>query len=339
MSQIVEQHEATPTEQAQPDIYADGFTEDMLSAMLDADKAEGDEPDGEAPNADAPEGEQQPAEQPQEEAAPEEAPTEEPQADEQPDTYEIPLFGQPAKLTADQLIQAAETGIQFMQNRPQVEKAMQLFQAVQSDQQLQGLLQAYSEGKPLPQMAGHNAAGQAQTPQPGTPEEAMALLQQQVLAQALPSLMPKIMRAVEEKYKPFVDDVNNFATEARREKAFAKYQSDPDYSDVSSLMTQNLQAKVAEGAITMQQAAEIDAKLKADPELFGQWFGKFKTALQKSKQPPAATPAQAVKTVPHAPRLEGSATAVAAKEERARQAMAKALSGDAEAFNDLFENQ
>lgn len=338
MSQIVEQHEATPTEQAQPDIYADGFTEDMISAMLDADKAEGDEPDGEALNADAPEGEQQPAEQPQEEAAPEEAPTEDQQPEEQPDTYEIPLFGQNHKLTADQLIQAAETGIQFMQNRPQVEKAMQLFQAVQSDQQLQGLLQAYSEGKPLPQIAGQNATGQAQ-PQPGTPEEAMSLLQQQVLAQALPSLLPQIMKAVEEKYKPFVDDVNNFATEARREKAFAKYQSDPDYSDVSNLMTQNLQAKVAEGAITMQQAAEIDAKLRADPELFGQWFGKFKTALQKSKQAPAAAPAQAVKTVPHAPKLEGSATAVAAKEERAQQAMAKALSGDAEAFNDLFENQ
>ena len=104
-------------------------------------------------------------------------------------------------------------------------------------------------------------------------------------------------------------------------------------------MTQNLQAKVAEGAITMQQAAEIDAKLKADPELFGQWFGKFKTALQKSKQAPAAAPTQAVKTVSHAPKLEGSATSAAAKEERAQQAMAKALSGDAEAFNDLFENQ
>lgn len=351
MSQVTEQPITTtptpqapaaqpaPVEQPQNDIYADGFTEDMLSQMLDADKTAEDEPDTSDAPQDAAETTDPQEEVKPEETAQDEAKAEEPQADEQPDTYEIPLFGQPAKLTADQLIQAAETGIQFMQNRPQVEKAMQLFQAVQGDQQLQAVLQAYSQGQPLPQMAGLNASGQGQPPQPSTPQEAMALLQQQVLAQSLPSLLPQIMKAVEEKYKPFVDDVNNFATEARREKAFAKYQSDPDYSDVSSLMTQNLQAKVAEGAITMQQAAEIDAKLRADPELFGQWFGKFKTALQRSKQPPAAAPAQAVKTVPHAPKLEGSATAVAASAERAQQAMAKALSGDAEAFNDLFENQ
>lgn len=339
MSQVTEQAAPIENQEEHADIYADGFTEDMLSKMLDADKAAEDEPDtSDAPQDAAEATDPQEAVKP-DETAQDEAKAEEPQADEQPDTYEIPLFGQPAKLTADQLIQAAETGIQFMQNRPHVEKAMQLMQAVQGDANLQAILQAYSQGKPLPQIAGHNAAGQAQMPQPGTPEEAMALLQQQVLAQSLPTLLPQIMKAVEEKYKPFVDDVNNFATEARREKAFAKYQSDPDYSDVSSLMTQNLQAKVAEGAITMQQAAEIDAKLRADPELFGQWFGKFKTALQKSKQTPAATPAPSVKTVSHAPKLEGSATAVAAKEERAQQAMAKALSGDAEAFNVLFENQ
>ena len=326
---------AQQTEQPQNDIYADGFTEDMLSQMLDADKAAVDEEE----NPVDPASEQPPAEQKTEEVKPDESPTEEEQKPaEQPDTYEIPLFGQPAKLTADQLIQATEAGIQFMQHRPQVEKAMQLMQAVQADPQLQNILQAYSQGQPLPQMAGLNASGQGQPPQPSTPQEAMAILQQQVLAQSLPTLLPQIMKAVEEKYKPFVDDVNNFATEARREKAFAPYKSDPEYNAVNSLMTQNLQAKVNEGAISMQQAAEIDAKLKADPELYGQWFGKFKTAL-KNAQKQAAAPTQAVKTVPHAPKLEGSATAVAAKEERAQQAMAKALSGDAEAFNDLFENQ
>ena len=338
MSQVTEQAAPIEHQEEQADIYADGFTEDMLSKMLDADKAAEDEPDTSDAPQDAAETTDPQEDIKPDETAQDEAKAEEQQPEEQPDTYEIPLFGQPAKLTADQLSQAAETGIQFMQHRPQVEKAMQLFQAVQGDQQLQAVLQAYSQGKPLPQMAGHNTAGQAQPPQPGTPEEAMAILQQQVLAQALPSLLPQIMKAVEEKYKPFVDDVNNFAAEARREKAFAKYQSDPDYSDVNSLMTQNLQAKVAEGAITMQQAAEIDAKLKADPELFGQWFGKFKAALQKSKEQPAAAP-QNVQKVSHAPRLEGSATAAAATAEKAQQAMAKALSGDAEAFNTLFENQ
>lgn len=340
MSQVIEQPApatpaAAPVEQPQNDIYADDFTEDMLSQMLDADKLAVDEPPADADEQPA---EQPPAELPQEEQKPEEAPAEEQKPAEQPDAYEIPMFGKNVKLTADQLIQVAEAGAQFLEHRPQVEKAMQLFQAVQTDPNLQAVLQAYSQGKPLPQIQGLPTP--AQQPQPGSPEEAFAILRQQVLEQSLPTLLPQIMKAVEEKYKPFVEDVNSFATEARREKAFAKYQSDPDYSDVSSLMTQNLQAKVAEGAITMQQAAEIDAKLKADPELFGQWFGKFKTALQKSKQqPPAAAPAPAVKTVPHAPRLEGSATAVAAKEERAQQAMVKALSGDAEAFNDLFENQ
>lgn len=340
MSQVVEQPTpattaAAPVEQPQNDIYADDFTEDMLSAMLDADKVAVDEPHaetGEQPAA------QPPAEQPQEEPKPEEAPAEEQKPAEQPDAYELPLFGQNVKLTADQLVQAVEAGAQFMQNRPQVEKAMQLFQAVQGDANLQAVLQAYSQGKPLPQM--HNAAPAKPAAVPANPEEAFALLQQQIMEQAAPGLIQQIMQAVEAKYKPFVEDVNSFAAEARREKAFAKYQADPDYSDVNSLMTQNLQAKVAEGAISMQQAAEIDANLRADPELFGQWFGKFKTALQKSKQqPPAAAPTQAVKTVPHAPRLEGTATAAAVSAETAQQAMAKALSGDAEAFNILFENQ
>lgn len=340
MSQTIEQPTpatpaAAPAEQPQNDIYADDFTEDMLSQMLDADKLEVDEPPADSDEQPAA---QPPAEQTQEEQEPEETPAEEQKPAEQPDAYEIPMFGQNVKLTADQLIQVAEAGAQFMQHRPQVEKAMQLFQAVQGDASLQAVLQAYSQGKPLPQV--HGLPTPAQQPQPGSPEEAFRMLQQQIMEQAMPGLTEQIMRAVEAKYKPFVEDVNSFATEARREKAFAQYKGDPDYGDVNSLMTQNLQAKVAEGAISMQQAAEIDAKLRADPELYGQWFGRFKAALQKSKQqPPAAAPAQAVKTVPHAPRLEGTATAAAASAETAQQAMAKALSGDAEAFNTLFENQ
>lgn len=344
MSQVIEHPApatpaAAPVEQPQTDIYADDFTEDMLSQMLDADKVAADEPPAETDGQPA---EQPPAEQPQEEQKPEETPAEEPKPAEQPDAYELPIFGQNVKLTADQLIQTVEAGAQFMQHRPQVEKAMQLFQAVQGDVRLQAVLQAYSQGKPLPQI--HGLPTPAQQPQqlPSNPEEAFAVLRQQVLEQSLPSLLPQIMRAVEEKYKPFVEDVNSFAAEARREKAFAQYKGDPDYGDVNILMTQNLQAKVNEGAISMQQAAEIDAKLRSDPELYGQWFGKFKAALQKSKQQPPATaptPAPAVKTVPHAPRLEGSATAAAASAETAQQAMAKALSGDAEAFNTLFENQ
>ena len=171
-------------------------------------------------------------------------------------------------------------------------------------------------------------------PQPGSQEEALMTFQQQLMQQ----IMPQVVQAVEAKYKPFVDEVQTFAQQAKMEKAFAPYRSDPEYNAVNSLMTQNLQAKVNEGAISMQQAAEIDAKLKADPELYGQWFGKFKTALKNAQKQAAAAP-QPVQTVPHAPKLESSAAAAPTVAERARVGLAKALDGDPNGFNLLFDNQ
>lgn len=324
-----------PTAQQEPDIFADGFSESDISAMFDADNSGND--GGTPPPAEAPEGTQPPAQQegeaPQEQSA--EQPAEQPKADEQaqPDAYELPLFGKNVKLTGDQLIQAAEAGIQLMQQRPQVEKAMQLMQAVQSDPNLQAILQAYSNGQPLPAVMRGQQPMQGM-PQPGSQEEALMAFQQQLMQQ----IMPQVVQAVEAKYKPFVDEVQTFAQQAKMEKAFAPYKSDPEYNAVNSLMTQNLQAKVNEGAISMQQAAEIDAKLKADPELYGQWFGKFKTALKNAQKQAAAAP-QPVQTVPHAPRLEGQTPQAGSSAEKVKVAMAKALGGDAEAFNDLYDNQ
>lgn len=334
MSQVQEQ----PTEQAaqEPvDIFADGFSESDISAMFDADNGGND--GGTPAPAEAPEGTQPPAQQegeaPQEQPA--EQPAEQPKAEEQaqPDAYELPLFGKNVKLTGDQLIQAAEAGIQLMQQRPQVEKAMQLMQAVQTDPNLQAILQAYSNGQPLPAVMRGQQPMQGM-PQPGSQEEALMAFQQQLMQQ----IMPQVVQAVEAKYKPFVDEVQTFAQQAKIEKAFAPYRSDPEYNAVNSLMTQNLQAKVNEGAISMQQAAEIDAKLKADPELYGQWFGKFKTALKNAQKQAAAAP-QPVQTVPHAPRLEGQTPQAGSSAEKVKVAMAKALGGDAEAFNDLYDNQ
>ena len=324
-----------PTAQQEPDIFADGFSESDISAMFDSDN--GGEDGGTPAPAEAPEGTQPPAQQegeaPQEQPA--EQPAEQPKAEEQaqPDAYELPLFGKNVKLTGDQLIQAAEAGIQLMQQRPQVEKAMQLMQAVQTDPNLQAILQAYSNGQPLPHVMRGQQPMQGM-PQPGSQEEAMMLFQQQLMQQ----LMPQVVQAVEAKYKPFVDEVQTFAQQAKMEKAFAPYRSDPEYNAVNSLMTQNLQAKVNEGAISMQQAAEIDAKLKADPELYGQWFGKFKTALKNAQKQAAAAP-QPVQTVPHAPKLESSAAAAPTVAERARVGLAKALDGDPNGFNLLFDNQ
>ena len=324
-----------PPAQQEPDIFADGFSESDISAMFDSDNGGND--GGTPPPAGAPEGTQPPdlqeGEAPQEQPA--EQPAEQPKAEEQaqPDAYELPLFGKNVKLTGDQLIQAAEAGIQLMQQRPQVEKAMQLMQAVQTDPNLQAILQAYSNGQPLPHVMRGQQPMQGM-PQPGSQEEALMTFQQQLMQQ----IMPQVVQAVEAKYKPFVDEVQTFAQQAKMEKAFAPYRSDPEYNAVNSLMTQNLQAKVNEGAISMQQAAEIDAKLKADPELYGQWFGKFKTALKNAQKQAAAAP-QPVQTVPHAPRLESSAAAAPTVAERARVGLAKALDGDPNGFNLLFDNQ
>ena len=325
----------TPAQQQEPDIFADGFSESDISAMFDSDNGGND--GGTPAPAEAPEGTHPPAQQegeaPQEQPA--EQPAEQPKAEEQaqPDAYELPLFGKNVKLTGDQLIQAAEAGIQLMQQRPQVEKAMQLMQAVQTDPNLQAILQAYSNGQPLPAVMRGQQPMQGM-PQPGSQEEALMTFQQQLMQQ----IMPQVVQAVEAKYKPFVDEVQTFAQQAKMEKAFAPYRSDPEYNAVNSLMTQNLQAKVNEGAISMQQAAEIDAKLKADPELYGQWFGKFKTALKNAQKQAAAAP-QPVQTVPHAPKLESSAAAAPTVAERARVGLAKALDGDPNGFNLLFDNQ
>lgn len=324
-----------PPAQQEPDIFADGFSESDISAMFDADNGGND--GGTPAPAEAPEGTQPPAQQegeaPQEQPA--EQPAEQPKAEEQaqPDAYELPLFGKNVKLTGDQLIQAAEAGIQLMQQRPQVEKAMQLMQAVQTDPNLQAILQAYSNGQPLPAVMRGQQPMQGM-PQPGSQEEALMAFQQQLMQQ----IMPQVVQAVEAKYKPFVDEVQTFAQQAKMEKAFAPYRSDPEYNAVNSLMTQNLQAKVNEGAISMQQAAEIDARLKADPDLYGQWFGKFKTALKNAQKQAAAAP-QPVQTVPHAPKLESSAAAAPTNAEKMRVAMARALDGDPNGFNDLYENQ
>ncbi len=326
---------AAPAQQQEPDIFADGFSESDISAMFDSDN--GGEDGGTPAPAEAPEGTQPPAQQegeaPQEQSA--EHPAEQPKAEEsaQPDAYELPLFGKNVKLTGDQLIQAAEAGIQLMQQRPQVEKAMQLMQAVQTDPNLQAILQAYSNGQPLPAVMRGQHPMQGM-PQPGSQEEALMVFQQQLMQQ----IMPQVVQAVEAKYKPFVDEVQTFAQQAKMEKAFAPYRSDPEYNAVNSLMTQNLQAKVNEGAISMQQAAEIDAKLKADPDLYGQWFGKFKTALKNAQKQAAAAP-QPVQTVPHAPKLESTAAAAPTVAERARVGLAKALDGDPNGFNLLFDNQ
>lgn len=324
-----------PPAQQEPDIFADGFSESDISAMFDSDNGGND--GGTPAPAEAPDGTQPPAQQEGEasQEQPAEQPAEQPKAEEQaqPDAYELPLFGKNVKLTGDQLIQAAEAGIQLMQQRPQVEKAMQLMQAVQTDPNLQAILQAYSNGQPLPAVMRGQQPMQGM-PQPGSQEEALMAFQQQLMQQ----IMPQVVQAVEAKYKPFVDEVQTFAQQAKIEKAFAPYRSDPEYNAVNSLMTQNLQAKVNEGAISMQQAAEIDAKLKADPELYGQWFGKFKTALKNAQKQAAAAP-QPVQTVPHAPKLESSAAAAPTVAEKVRLGMSKALDGDPNGFNVLYENQ
>lgn len=138
----------TPTSAQQgPDIFADGFSEADISAMFEAEKAVEAGSKNTAPD-DTQEDTQPPAQQEgklQSQNDPTEQSSEQHKAEDQaqPDAYELPLFGQNVKLTGDQLIQAAEAGIQLMQQRPQVEKAMQLMQVVQSDLNLQAILQAY----------------------------------------------------------------------------------------------------------------------------------------------------------------------------------------------------
>lgn len=302
--------EATQTPPADiGDIFADHMTEEAIGALLDDDKPEGGEtpPTAQQPQPDAAPPQQQ-AQQPAEEQKPEEH--------EGDGKYRVEMFGREVDLEGDQLVDLVEAGAQLIQNRPQVEKAMTLMQAVQQDSGLQHILRAYSDGGPQAVHALLNQhMGQPQpAPQPGTPEEAVAQFKAQVTQEA----MQQILQAIQQQYGPMVEKWNQTSEAYHQERAFAPFKSDPDYEPVNQCMAANVNQKLIEGKITHQEAAQIMQALKADPQLYGQWFPKFKDALTKARAAQAAPqgqPAQAPgrapdgKFVSRAPKLESQAAA------------------------------
>lgn len=309
MSQVAEQtSEQAPVQtpaQELPNIeqsFADDFTEEMIGQLFEGGK-DGKEvaPTAEGGQPDAPEVEG--AQTAPEEEAKVEPPKEEPKADEDDGKYIIPMFGKDVELEGNQVVELAEAGAQFIQHKPQIKQAMNLMQAVQQDPKLQAMLNAYANGQPIPV-----DIPQPPLAQPGSPEDQAILQFQQQIIQ---NMLPHVMRAVEEKYKPFVENVNSSAAEYRTEKAFSIYRADPEYSTVNDLMQRNITDNVAAGKITHEQAAQIDHALKSDPKLYGEWFGKFKGAIAKGKSGQVAGAAPAVggatRVVARAPKLEGSA--------------------------------
>ena len=302
MSQIVEQETAVeergPEEHAPgADIFSDGFTEEMLAGL--AGDAEKPAPQGAEQEADKAKVDTEAA-KPAEEAPA--APAAEPAAVED-GKYALSLFGKDVELDGDQLSDLAEAGAQFMQHRPQVEKALRLFQAVENDPGLQSILAAYAQGRPLPSPAGKQAAPEADPQNIADPVERVRA---QLMAELGPQLRQQLMADIQQHYKPFVDNVNGFAEEHRREREFGKYAADPDYAAVNDLMQRNIQSKVADGSISLQQAAQIDAALKGDPNLYGEWFGRFKAVVGKGDAVQAhhADTPGGTKTIARAPRLE-----------------------------------
>lgn len=316
MSKVAEQTpEQAPVQtpaQELPNIeqsFADDFTEEMIVQLFEGDKSgKGETPaaEGERPGIHESEGTQP---TPEEEAKAE-PPKEEPKSDEDDGKYVIPLFGKDVELEGTQVVELAEAGAQFIQHKPQIQQAMNLMQAVQQDPKLQAMLNAYANGQPIPM-----DIPQAPLAQPGSPEDQAILQFQQQIIQ---NMLPHVMRAVEEKYKPFVENVNSFAAEHRTEKAFSTYRADPEYSTVNDLMQRNIMDNVAAGKITHEQAAQIDHALKSDPRLYGDWFGKFKGAIARGKAGQAAgvaPAAGATRVVARAPKLEGNAAATETENE------------------------
>lgn len=312
------------------DMYGDGFSEADINAMFDdveESGGEGVEPEGEEQQGDAPKEEQE-AQKPEEQK--------EESEDDAPSSYELEVFGRKAQLSGDQITELVEAGAQFMQHKPGLEKAAALFTAVQRDPQLQAILYAYANGQPLP-----NAAHAE--PVAADPNDPVAAFRAQLMAEIAPALRSQIIGELQEHYKPFVDNVERFAAEHRTEKAFAEVRKDVDYEAVNALMRHNIVAKVQEGAITYQQAAQIEHALQHDPAFYKEWFGKFKAVVQKGKQDASASPVTAanVKTVNRAPKLESSAQVgdTLTKNEQLRRAMDSAINGNDEAMNYLFDNQ
>lgn len=317
MSQEQSQEQVQPAAPEVGDIFADHMTEEAIGALLDDDKPDGGEtpPAAQQPQPEAPKAEEQPK------------PAEEAPKTEGDGKYIVPLFGKDAELDGDQLVELAEAGAQLIQHRPQVEKAMTLLKAVEGDPQLQAILQAYANGQPLP-------TAQAQpVPQPNSPEEAVALFEQQVIQKA--------MQAIQQQYGPMVEKWNQTTEAYHQERAFAPFKSDPDYEAVNQCMSANVNEKLLAGQINHEQAAQIMGMLKSNPTVYGEWFPKFKDALVKARQEQAraasASRADDGKFVQRAPKLEGQAAAQADVSVEARKEnWAKALSGDPAALGSLL---
>ena len=285
-TQVTQESEHETGSRIPTEVYADDFTEEQIGALFNKEK---DNEDSEELNHNL-DSEEEKADQnvKQETSQENEKPKEESTEEKKPITYEVEIFdNQRVELSENELQQVVEMGAMYAKNKGVIEQSLALGKAIQEDSQLQQILHAYVNKQELPQFHVKPKVEQPKRNFSEQEEQIFSILKQEVLN----DLLPVFLQQTQQHYKPFVDNVNKFASDYKErqrqkevqkeiDKQFSVYKKDPSYEEVNKLMDYNINLKLIEGKITHSQASEIEQELKRDPQLYGHWFNEFKKALK-----------------------------------------------------------
>ena len=317
-------------------MYADNMDEESIGAMFG--------------HGEATEGEAQPeqAEVPQPEEKPEEAPQEKPEPEQKPepakeeaapdDEFVLPLSVGETKLNSDELCNYVELGMQAKQHGEAIQGAFafqqQFAPVIEALQNNPAQVVEYLQQQGIVQP-------QAPKPAPTTEDEVISQFKQGLLEDAAKMLLPQLVQQVEEKYKPFVSNMEQFTTQVQYREAL----SDPMAEQVEAAIYSDIDVAAASGKLSQYDAGYLKAHLKTEnPAAYVYAFNMAKKKLGGGKvvqTASAPTDPTKVRRVTRAPKLEaqGSPTADIEAQERRQNVLERALDGDATAIGQMFAQQ
>ena len=309
-------------------MYADNMDEESIGAMF----GPGEATEGEAQpeQAEVPHPEEKPEEAPQEKPEPEQKPEPAKEEAAPDDEFVLPLSVGETKLNSDELCNYVELGMQ----------------AKQHGEAIQGAFAFQQQFAPVIEVLQNNPAQvveylqqqgivQPQAPKPAPTKEVQGLLEE-----VAKMLLPQLVQQVEEKYKPFVSNMEQFTTQVQYRDAL----SDPMAEQVEAAIYADIDAAAASGKLTQYDAGYLKAHLKTEnPAAYVYAFNMAKKKVGGGKPAQAANTAapKNVRRVTRAPKLEaqGSPTADIEAQERRQNVLERALDGDATAIGQMFAQQ
>ena len=306
-------------------MYADNVDEESIGAMF----GPGEATEGEAQpeQAEVPQPEEKPEQKPEpakEDAAPD-------------DEFVLPLSVGETKLNSDELCNYVELGMQAKQHGEAIQGAFafqqQFAPVIEALQNNPAQVVEYLQQQGIVQP-------QAPKPAPTTEDEVISQFKQGLLEEAAKMLLPQLVQQVEEKYKPFVSNMEQFTTQVQYREAL----SDPMAEQVEAAIYADIDAAAASGKLTQYDAGYLKAHLKTEnPAAYVYAFNMAKKKVGGGKPAQAANTAapKNVRRVTRAPKLEaqGSPTADIEAQERRQNVLERALDGDATAIGQMFAQQ